>query len=84
MCTATPGAVNYEIWDNGNQTMKNEVTTAQFIGKTSNYAKVSVWRQKQRIRIYLNEEKVLDLPRGMTLTDYNTLVFTTRSLDAGR
>ena len=73
---AEPGAVNYEIFDNGTTTMKNEVTSGQFFGKTSNYAKVSVWRQKQRIRIYLNEDKVLDLPRGMTLTDYNTLVFT--------
>ncbi len=70
-----PGAVNYQIWDNGTETMKNQVTSSQFFGKTSNYAKVSVWRQKQRIRIYLNEEKVLDLPRGMTLTDYNMLVF---------
>jgi len=72
------GAVKYEIFENGTQTMDNEITTAQFHARTSNYAKVSVWRQKQRIRIYLNEEKVLDLPRGMNLSAYNSLVFTTR------
>lgn len=71
------GSVLYEIFENGTSTMQNEITTAQFFRETSNYAKVSVWRQKQRIRIYLNEEKVLDLPRGMTLSAYNALVFTT-------
>lgn len=71
------GSVLYEIFENGTSTMNNEITTGQFFKETSNYAKVSVWRQKQRIRIYLNEEKVLDLPRGMTLSAYNALVFTT-------
>ncbi len=70
------GFVNYTLFENGNKTMKNDISTSQFHGETSNYAKVSVWRQKQRIRIYLNEEKILDLPRGMNLPDYNALVFT--------
>jgi len=73
---STDGAAEYKIFENGKVTMKNEITTSQFSSKSSNYAKVSVWRQKQRIRIYLNEEKIFDLPRGMTLPDYNTLVFT--------
>lgn len=32
-----------------------------------NILKVSIWRQKQRIRIYLNENKILDLPRILPL-----------------
>jgi outer membrane protein OmpA-like peptidoglycan-associated protein len=28
-----------------------------------NLLKVSIWRQKQRLRVYLNEEKILDLPK---------------------
>lgn len=32
-------------------------------GSTKNFAKVSVWRQKGRLRIYVNENKVFDVPR---------------------
>jgi outer membrane protein OmpA-like peptidoglycan-associated protein len=43
--------------------------------------KVSIWRQNQRLRVYLNENKVLDLPRilpqGMNI---NTLVWQTQLL----
>jgi len=49
--------------------------------KENHLLKVSVWKQKQRLRIYLNENKIIDLPRilppGMNV---NTLVFKTESL----
>lgn len=32
-------------------------------GSNKNFAKVSVWRQKGRLRIYVNENKVFDVPR---------------------
>ncbi len=54
-----------ESFEDGNSVIKNEINTAQF---NSNGDKtklhVSVWRQKQRLRVYLNEEKVYDLPRA--------------------
>ena len=28
-----------------------------------NHLKVSIWRQKQRLRVYLNEDKIIDLPK---------------------
>jgi outer membrane protein OmpA-like peptidoglycan-associated protein len=38
--------------------------------------KVSIWRQKQRIRVYLNEEKIFDLPRAFAADKkYNTAMF---------
>ena len=54
-----------ENFDDGASVIKNQVNTPQFnslAGKTKLH--VSVWRQKQRMRVYLNEEKVYDLPRA--------------------
>lgn len=43
-------------------------------GKTS--ATISIWRQKQRVRVYLNSTKLLDLPRALELgTVINSLIF---------
>lgn len=39
---------------------------------------ISIWRQKERIRVYVNEEKVWDLPKILESNVlYNTLVFST-------
>ena len=35
----------------------------QFYGKEKRESHVSIWRQKTRLRVYINEEKVWDLPR---------------------
>jgi outer membrane protein OmpA-like peptidoglycan-associated protein len=37
---------------------------------------VAVWRQKERVRVYFNEEKVWDLPKAMAKdTQYNSIVY---------
>jgi OOP family OmpA-OmpF porin len=37
-----------------------------------------MWRQKQRLRVYLNEEKIMDVPRAFAADKkYNTLLFMT-------
>jgi OOP family OmpA-OmpF porin len=42
-----------------------------------NTVKVAIWRQKQRVRVYLDSTKVLDLPRALDVaTTLNTLAFT--------
>jgi outer membrane protein OmpA-like peptidoglycan-associated protein len=54
-----------EVWEDGKKLMDNDITTPQFdshIG--NNKVNVSIWRQKQRIRVYLNEEKIFDMPRA--------------------
>ncbi len=59
------GTVIAESFENGVSVVKNEVNTTQFnsnAGKTKLH--VSLWRQQQRLRVYLNEEKVFDLPRA--------------------
>lgn len=73
------GLANVETFEDGQSIMKNEVNTTQFNdngGKGGRYVHVSIWRQKQRIRIYLNEEKVYDLPRAFPEnTTYSTVLY---------
>ena len=71
------GRTEFDVFNKSNHSeMKNEVSTNQFFAKQNNFAHVSIWRQKQRLRVYLNEEKVWDLPRAMDLAvNYNSLIF---------
>lgn len=58
------GHTGFELFESGAGTQKNESATAQFFHKgAARSVHVSVWRQKTRLRVYLNEEKVWDLPR---------------------
>ena len=62
------GVSSMESFENGESAMKNQVNTGQFSdrdGKGFRKVHVSIWRQKQRLRMYLNEEKVFDLPRAL-------------------
>lgn len=41
-----------------------------------NFATLSIWRQKQRVRVYLNSTKMLDLPRALEADALiNSLIF---------
>jgi OOP family OmpA-OmpF porin len=45
---------------------------------------VSVWRQRQRVRVYFNESKVGDVPRALSATaKYNTILFFVPGADTG-
>jgi OOP family OmpA-OmpF porin len=74
---ATGGMVNVENFEDGTSVIRNEVNTPQFnsnAGKTKLH--VSIWRQKQRLRVYLNEEKAYDLPRAFPPDKtYSTALF---------
>lgn len=72
----TVGTASIYTWDlNGEELINNDVTTTQFHEGNHNLAHVSIWRQKQRLRVYLNEEKVLDIPRAFdTNGKYNAMV----------
>ena len=63
-------------------TPANSRSTKQFT-KVANPVHVSLWRQRQRMRVYLNEEKLFDLPRALAPgSKLNTLLFALRN-DAG-
>lgn len=45
---------------------------------------VAVWRQRQRVRVYFNENKVWDVPRALNATGkYNAILFFVPNVDAG-
>src|SRR5687768_15804629 len=74
--TKKSGFSEYKVYENGKEVSKNLIVTGQFHSQTNNHVKVSVWRQKQRVRIYLNEEKVWDIPKALHATmKYNSIIF---------
>ena len=42
----------------------SNTTTSKFSDKTK-FVHVAVWRQKERVRVYFDEEKVWDIPKGL-------------------
>ncbi len=74
--TANKGYGSYEM-NTKSGTKKGEFAAESFIDtEEGRLAKISVWKQKRRVRLYINENKVLDLPtilpEGMTV---NTLLW---------
>ena len=73
------GYATMENFEDAKSTMRNQIPVAQFNskeGKGDRHVHVSIWRQKQRIRVYLNEDKIYDLPRAFPINKpYTTLLF---------
>jgi outer membrane protein OmpA-like peptidoglycan-associated protein len=72
------GHTGFSVFNPDGESMKNETATVQFHSKTPSRTQVhiSVWRQKQRLRVYINEEKVWDVPRAFDAAiKYNSIVF---------
>ncbi len=67
------GLVHIYSYTDGGNTIDNQV---QFQNNGDAKIKVSVWRQKQRMRVYINQDKMLDLPRAFAAGKvYNTAMF---------
>ena len=59
----------------GTSAAANSATTAQ-LAKGGNPVHISVWRQRQRVRVYINQEKVWDVARGLAASaKLNSLFF---------
>ncbi|MGK6351250.1 OmpA family protein [Parapedobacter sp. DT-150] len=71
------GRSNYAVWVNRAKTMDNEMGALEaFNNRDKNVVKVSIWRQQQRLRFYVDETKIWDLPRAFDPSvNYNGLVF---------
>ncbi|MEO6820920.1 MAG: OmpA family protein [Ginsengibacter sp.] len=71
------GTAKINSFDNGVAVIDNTLETTKFNsqnGRTK--VRVSIWRQKQRIRMYVNEDKVFDLPKGLVSgKEFNLLMF---------
>src|SRR6185436_6316042 len=69
------GFSGFEVWNNNTSDLRNEGSNGQFRSKQNNYVKVSIWRQKTRLRVYMNEEKIWDVPRAFANdVSYNSLI----------
>ena len=67
---------------NGNNSINNEVPVKRWGIEANNFAHISIWRQGQRMRIYINGEKVTDLPKAFGAdARYNALIFNSNSFD---
>ena len=58
------GLTEFLTYTKGSQLLKNENDLPAFYGPVHNMVKVSIWRQKQRLRVYVDETKVWDIPRA--------------------
>ena len=76
------GAGSFFVYENGEIINKNEDLNIKEFEKDdceeATTAKVSIWRQKGRLRLYINETKILDIPQAFdTKLKYNSFKFGT-------
>ena len=71
------GISTISTYTDGDKMMNNQI---DFQNNGATKIKVSIWRQKQRLRVYLDQNKVFDLPRAFASSEtYNTMMFQTWS-----
>lgn len=69
------GGTGFTVITDNSELMTNNAELASF-NKNKNTAKVQFWRQKNRLRMYVNGNKVWDLPNAFqTDVNYNNLLF---------
>jgi OmpA-OmpF porin, OOP family len=69
-----PGNSYVQASKDGNYSVDNKVDFKTWNNGPLNFAHISIWRQKQRLRVYLNGEKIWDIPRVFdSLTNYNAI-----------
>jgi outer membrane protein OmpA-like peptidoglycan-associated protein len=61
----------------------NNATTTELNAKTGKPIHIALWRQRQRVRVYINQEKTWDVPRAITATaKLHSVVFFLPGVDA--
>lgn len=71
------GSVDFTVRDaEGNEIINNSIArNTIWTSASKRKARVSVWRQKNRLRIYMDEAKLVDLPRAFDATKSYRLLF---------
>ena len=78
----TEGASEMMSRQDSDSAAANQTTTPQLAAKGGNPFHISVWRQRQRVRVYINQEKVWDVPRGLAASaKLNSIVFSLPEVD---
>jgi OmpA-OmpF porin, OOP family len=75
-----PGAAEASIYVNPLEdgALENNIKMPEWDvrdGANKHFAKISVWRQKGRLRVYVNEDKVVDVPRFFVETKPYSFAF---------
>ncbi len=60
---------------NGTSIIENSVSMANWNDNNNRFAHISIWRQKGRLRLYVNDNKLLDLPRFFAETQPYSFAF---------
>lgn len=77
------GASEATSRQDGNSGVGNQANTPQLAAKSGQPIHVSVWRQRQRVRVYINQEKVWDVARALTASArLNAIFFSLPEVDA--
>ncbi|MDX2049250.1 MAG: OmpA family protein [Chitinophagaceae bacterium] len=78
---STDGSISSARRKNESSEASEQIITKQFADK-SKPVHISMWRQKERLRIYFNEEKVLDIPRALASNaKFNSILYFIPSVD---
>ncbi len=75
----------YVSWNNWSEAREwqGESGTVTYIFKPDEKYHISIWVQKQRVRCYANETKILDIPRGLQ-ANYNHNIFRIETSNDGQ
>ena len=77
------GSSNMFTRQEGTSTAGNNASTGQLDAKSGNPVHISIWRQRQRVRVYINQEKTWDVPRAIVAAaKLNSVVFFLPGFDA--
>lgn len=63
------------VYDTSNEKVMSNESSLNTIWKTGQVNRISVWRQKTRLRVYVNERKVWDIPRAFQPTIVYSMLF---------
>jgi OmpA-OmpF porin, OOP family len=67
------GTYGYETFTNGSR-LTNYSDKQYIFTQTQNMVHISIWKQKSRLRVYLNQEKIIDLPKALP-DSYQRIIF---------
>lgn len=69
------GQAQVRVFSEGEKILGNELETSSFNYTNNHQVKVQIWRQKNRLRMYVAGQKVWDLPNAFQQVKYNSVVF---------
>jgi outer membrane protein OmpA-like peptidoglycan-associated protein len=74
--TSSGGTSSVIIRQDGTSEPANQSRTPQLVQTRGTPVHMSVWRQRQRVRVYMNAEKVWDVPRAVAASaKFNSVMF---------